>query len=238
MCSEYVPKAGEEASFYVRHAMSAMSAMSSMPARRRARACTSAPSSPGRRARRARRFAPTASRRGAEGRPAGGAGRGRERWYTGSITPARQSCPKSIGAEPLEDAPLGHAILTRHETRDRLKELLRHLDPPRAARLRHGRRHAPAATWLVDVTPRQALELRDAHARRVEHERRQAVGTRQQTHNRLYMLGCWRFDLATLLAGQLDGLPVAGRIRLKPASRAQSEHAHRFADRLLTQLRP
>jgi len=74
----------------------------------------------------------------------------------------------------------------------------------------------PALPRLVDVAPGERLQLADAHPRRVEHERRQAVGSGEEADDGLNVRGYWRLDFAPLLARQLHGQPIACRVRLNP----------------------
>jgi len=69
---------------------------------------------------------------------------------------ARDRGAEAIGTEALEDAPLGSAVLARHERADGREQLRRHRHPAGAARLRDGRRDTPAAAWFVDVAPLSA----------------------------------------------------------------------------------
>ncbi len=97
----------------------------------------------------------------------------RERRHAGGPARSRNRRAEAVGAEALEDAPLGCAIVARDELDDGREDRRRHLNPAGTAGLARRLRHAPAAARLVDVGLRECLELTETHAGRVEHEQRQ-----------------------------------------------------------------
>jgi hypothetical protein len=141
---------------------------------------------------------------------------------------------QALARDALEHAAVRVPVLARAQRKHRLEQQRGRRDPARAAGLARG--DSPAAARLVDVSPEQRLQLPDAHAGGVEDEHGQPVAARKQPNHSLHVLGARRLDVPPLLARELDGQPIARRIRLNPSViEHHRQHTHRLADRLLLQ---
>jgi hypothetical protein len=98
---------------------------------------------------------------------------------------------------------IGNAIVPRAERDDGGENVGRRRDPARAARLCLGGADPPASASFVHVSPRQRLELSDAHPRRVADEEREPIAGGDESVDGEDVLSGRRGKLALLLAGEL-----------------------------------
>jgi hypothetical protein len=91
------------------------------------------------------------------------------------------------------------AVVARTKLEHSGEEDGRHAHPAAVPGFRDSAGNPPAATRLVDVAPRQLLELADAHTGRVENQKRETVGAHKQPVDGFHMLGGGRLNLGPCL---------------------------------------
>ena len=136
----------------------------------------------------------------------------REHWHPGRLAGTGERRPEPVRAEPGEDLCRKVVILARCECSDGREHVVRHGNPPGVSRLRHGRRDAPAAFWLVHVSPGESVKFADAHPGCVEHEQRKTVCSRDEARHRHDVARGRRAHLGAIFTRETDDGSVAGRV--------------------------